>query len=72
MGRPAYKRLKGKSEGLVMPKTEWHGEIVYCGKVQPVHAWREGLKNDNDDDFSAPSSPMRKNRRKYRRQISKK
>ena len=44
MGRPAYQRLKGKSAGLVMPRTEWHGEIVYWGKVQPVHAWKTDLK----------------------------
>ena len=50
MGRPAYQRLKGKSAGLVMPRTEWHGEIVYWGKVQPVHAWKNGLKSDDDDD----------------------
>ena len=33
----------GKSEGLVMPRTEWHGEAFYWGKVQPVHAWKKGL-----------------------------
>ena len=25
----------GKSEDLVMPRTEWHGEVIYWGKVQP-------------------------------------
>ena len=50
MGRPAYHSIKGISAGLVMPRTEWHGEIVYWGKVQPVHAWKKGLKNDDDDD----------------------
>ena len=31
----------GKREGLVMPRTEWHGEALYWEKVQPVHAWKK-------------------------------
>ena len=35
----------GKSEGLVMPRTEWHGEAFCWGKVQPVHAWKKDSKS---------------------------
>ena len=37
-GCPAHQRLKEKREGLVMPKIEWHGQLVYWKKFQPVHA----------------------------------
>ena len=33
----------GKSEGIVLPTAEWHGVAFYWGKVQTVHAWKNGL-----------------------------
>ena len=39
-GSPCLPAFKGKSEGLVMPRTEWHGEVFYWGK-SPTHACME-------------------------------
>ena len=45
---PAFKRKECRfSDAQNRSK---HGELVYWGKVQPVHAWKNGLKSDDDDD----------------------